>query len=386
MTGRTHWRRSLTGALLLLVASVVTTSPLPANATESPAHLSVWRVINKKRSYSGTAFAVRERHFLTNAHVIQGFIEHDSRHIVLTQRGNTAELTVNFRHAALSLTYDLALFTTREEVEHVLELESRSTPVHGARLRIIGYPETRFAVAEQAEGTLFEDALSYRVPMDRPIAGGFSGAPMLNDGDRVVGVFHSAAGNMAAAVRPEHVHDFLEGKLQWTACRDYASPDACLEAAIEATTRAAEAGDVLAQYQLGKESGLPGHIEWLIRAGEQGFADAQDKLGDHYRDSKDWERAAHWYKRAAVQRHPLAMQGMADLYHEGRGVARDPQRAFRLTRESANAGSTAAQYNLGVLYLWGAGTPVDRELGAHWLAKAAARGDEEARKLLDEMK
>ena len=84
--------------------------------------------------------------------------------------------------------------------------------------------------------------------------------------DLVVGVFHSAAGNMAAAVKLEHIHDFLEGKHQWTACRDYDSPNACLEAAIEATTQAAEAGDVLAQFQLGKESGLPGHIEWLILA------------------------------------------------------------------------------------------------------------------------
>ena len=284
---------------------------------------------------------------------------------MLRQRGNATELTVNYSHAAVSLTYDLALFTTREEVEHVLPLASRSTPVHGARHRIIGYPQGRFAVAEQAEGTTYVDALSFNVPMDRPIAGGFSGAPMLDDDNRVVGVFHSAAGNMADAVKLEHLHHFLEGKLQWTACRDYDSPKTCLEAAIEATTQAAEAGDLLAQFQLGKESGLAGHIEWLTRAAEEGFADAQDQLGDHYRESEDWDRAAHWYRLAAAQGHPLAIVGLAARYDNAEGVARDPGRAFRLMHASASAGYTAAQYNLGIMYLWGVGTPVDRALGRH---------------------
>ena len=54
-------------------------------------------------------------------------------------------------------------------------------------------------------------------------------------------------------------------------------------------------------------------------------------------------------------------------------------------RRSARAGETGAQYNVGVYFLWGVGTPVDRELGKDWLEKAATKGDEDARTLLDKM-
>ena len=110
--GRWRWRPSLAGAFVLLLVSVF--ANLPAQVTaKSMADLAVWQIVNKKRTYTGTAFAIRERHFLTNAHVIEGFVDHDSKQIVLRQQGNALELTVNYRRVALSLTYDLALFTTR---------------------------------------------------------------------------------------------------------------------------------------------------------------------------------------------------------------------------------------------------------------------------------
>ena len=385
IVGRGQLRRSLAGAFLLLLVSTLAYSPPQAMAAESTADLTVWQVVNEKRKYTGTAFAIGKRHFITSAHVIEDFIKQDSKQLVLTQRGNATELTVNYNYVAMSMTYDLAVFSTREEVEHVLRFASPSSGIRRTGLRIIGYPEGRFAVTQQAEGTIYEDALSYSVPLDRPIVGGFSGSPMLDDDDRVVGVFHSAAGNMADVVKLRHVHDFLDGKLQWTACRDHPSQKRCRKASIAATERAAEAGDVLAQFQLGAEKDLPGHADWLTRAAERGFADAQDRLGDHYRERKDWRRTAYWCRRAAEQGHPLAMVGPAARYRNGEGVARDPARAFRLMRESAIVGYTVAQYNLGVMHLRGIGTPVDRELARHWLEKALAKGDEDARSLLDKM-
>ena len=134
------------------------------------------------------------------------------------------------------------------------------------------------------------------VPMDRWIAvSGFSGSPLLDRDDRVVGVLDAADENMASAVRLERVHDVLDRKVQRTACREYASLKTCLEAAVESTMRAANAGDVLAQFQLGWEVDMPGHVEWLTRAAGKGFADAQARLGDHYRIAgNDLRKAAHW--------------------------------------------------------------------------------------------
>ena len=135
--GRWRWRPSLAGAFVLLLVSVLANFPAQVTA-KSMADLAVWQIVNKKRTYTGTAFAIRERHFLTNAHVIEGFVDHDSKQIILRQQGNALELTVNYRLVALSLTYDLALFTTREAVEHVLELAGRETAIRESQHRIVG--------------------------------------------------------------------------------------------------------------------------------------------------------------------------------------------------------------------------------------------------------
>ena len=221
-----------------------------------------------------------------------------------------------------------------------------------------GYPKSHFGVAEQTDGTIHEDALSLRFPVDREFEGGFSGSPLLNRDDQVVGVLHSGSGNMAAAVKLEHVHDFLDGKLQWTACRVYPTPKRCLEAAMRETERLAEAGDVLAQVE----------------------------LGDRYREREDWARALPWCGRAAEQGNAFAMYRLAHIHYHGRGVAKNERRAFEWMHRSARARHTDAQYNVGVYFVWGIGTPVDRELGRHWLEMAAAQGDEAARTLLDRMK
>ena len=170
--------RSTAAIVLILILSAAAGFAAQATATEHSARLAVWKVANKKGTATGTAFAIAKRHFLTNAHVIEDFVNHDSNHIVLVQQGAAAELTVNYRYVAVSLTYDLAAFTTRDEVSHFLHLASPSTHIHGRRHRVFGYPEAHFAVAEQAEDTIDEDALSYRVRMDRRIASGFGPYPL----------------------------------------------------------------------------------------------------------------------------------------------------------------------------------------------------------------
>ena len=106
----------------------------------------------RERRLPGTAFAIGKRYFLTTAHIFQGLVEADFKRLVLTRRGSAADLTVNYGNAALSTTYDLAVFTTRETVEHVLELVYRGTAIGGSRHCIVGYPKGRFAVVRQAEG------------------------------------------------------------------------------------------------------------------------------------------------------------------------------------------------------------------------------------------
>ena len=54
--GRWRWRPSLAGAFILLLVSVLAYGP-PHAAAESMVDLAVWQIVNKKRTYTGTAFA-----------------------------------------------------------------------------------------------------------------------------------------------------------------------------------------------------------------------------------------------------------------------------------------------------------------------------------------
>ena len=58
---------------------------------------------------------------------------------------------------------------------------------------------------------------------------------------------------------------------------------------------------------------------------------------------------------------------------------------FEFYKRRAEEGSDDAQYQLGVRYLAGKGTPKDEKLGREWLGKAAKQGHSLAKKQLAEL-
>lgn len=82
---------------------------------------------------------------------------------------------------------------------------------------------------------------------------------------------------------------------------------------------------------------------------------------------------------------PRAAFDLALRFFRGDGVARDSRRAVTWMKRAAEGGSTQAQVALGRLYLTGF-----EEMGADpaaaesWLAVAAAKGDKDAKKLLND--
>lgn len=78
--------------------------------------------------------------------------------------------------------------------------------------------------------------------------------------------------------------------------------------------KAAEDGDVKAQYDLGMcyvtgkgvSKDLPEAVKWFRKAAEQGHAGAQYILGGCYANGKgvsqDYEEAVNWYSKAALQK------------------------------------------------------------------------------------
>src|SRR5579871_6806360 len=68
---------------------------------------------------------------------------------------------------------------------------------------------------------------------------------------------------------------------------------------------------------------------------------------------------------------------VGEAYAEGKGVTRDPQKAAEWYKKAADAGSISAELHLAVLYRDGAGKtfPRDAQQAAAWYRKAADQGD-----------
>ncbi|SFE17503.1 tetratricopeptide repeat protein [Succiniclasticum ruminis] len=79
-----------------------------------------------------------------------------------------------------------------------------------------------------------------------------------------------------------------------------------------------------------------------------------------------WPYALKWYKRAALQKEPLAVEILRQI------------ECFKSTEQKATEGDAEAQYLLSVYYHDSYGTYQDFEKCTEWLKKAAINGNEDA--------
>jgi TPR repeat protein len=135
-----------------------------------------------------------------------------------------------------------------------------------------------------------------------------------------------------------------------------------------------------------RDEGRTGDAEKFFEiAAQRGHAESQDALGCIYfeRDTDaDHVIARRWSEAAAEQGVPDALTRMGTIYHEGLGIARDPQRAAGYFYAAACKGHPGAQMMFGVACDVGAGVPIDRIEAAQWLMRSAEQGLELARMYL----
>ena len=384
-TGRTRiWLRTavLWVALCVAVALLGPGQALGAavEVDARSAHRAVWKVYGAGKT--GTAFAIGDRHFVTCAHVIKDFADHGATEVFLNRHGSkeSRRLRVNYGHVALTLVQDIALFTTKETVDHYFAL-ARDGAIEGETgLRVMGYPRgLPLESMRQIAPVPFQDELWYEIPVDRDGGGGFSGGPFFNEDGKVVGMLSDGDGNMVSAVKVDVIRRFLDGDLPWTACRDSPSVSECIEQATRQAEELAEAGDRVAQHQLGREGGhLHKDVAMLRRAAEGGFARAQASMGFRMKENEQWAEAARWFRRSAEQGDPSGRTEFALRLYRGQGVARDRRRAFQLMLQAARSGDSTAQFNVGVLYKRGGGTARNVAKARQWLQRAAEHGLDEA--------
>ena len=150
-----------------------------------------------------------------------------------------------------------------------------------------------------------------------------------------------------------------------------------------------------ASFEEGLDSLRAGNPErardvWLPLA-EDGNPDAQyslAKLFEHGNEKveQDLVKAVYWYREAASQNLPAALNNLGLMYAQGRGVPRDAARATELWRSAALEGYPWAQYNLGLAYFKGQGVEVDQRKAVDWFRRAADKGVPEAEFIMGQLR
>ena len=146
---------------------------------------------------------------------------------------------------------------------------------------------------------------------------------------------------------------------------------------------------------------------------QAGDAEAQFVVGRYFMHQDDWAAAVAWFEQAAAQGHAKAMSNAAIGYMEGKGVAKNAEKACRYFEQAhqqlhtvysaenvaicndnnglrdfakaaqffeiaAQQGSAYSQRALGEMYAKGEGVPQSDKQATDWYRQAAANGNMEA--------
>ena len=120
----------------------------------------------------------------------------------------------------------------------------------------------------------------------------------------------------------------------------------------------------------------------VTRAAEAGNAVAQLRLALLYDQGDGVPRSAktayQWYSRAAEQGEPESQNQVGLFCELGEGVAENWDLAARLFQASAQQGWMKGQFSLGRAYQFGIGVPQNRQAAIAWFQKSAAQGNAKA--------
>jgi hypothetical protein len=126
--------------------------------------------------------------------------------------------------------------------------------------------------------------------------------------------------------------------------------------------------------------------QWLIKAGEGGYAPAMTTLGAIYsqgvgRENKDLDPflGAKWYEKGAKAGDPQAMREYGELLVEGKYVSRNFRAAQDWFNKAIDAGDTGAIVDLGMMYEKGEGVPLDYAMAMRQYQAADAKGEPTAK-------
>ena len=111
--------------------------------------------------------------------------------------------------------------------------------------------------------------------------------------------------------------------------------------------------------------------EYAKMAYERGHFDIMYKVGKHFENLEEDEKANEYYKIGSKMGSPWAQCNLAHNYEIGRGIDQDNEMAFELYKASAEKGCAYAQEKLGDFYFEGRYFNQDFEEAFKWYSIAA---------------
>ena len=119
---------------------------------------------------------------------------------------------------------------------------------------------------------------------------------------------------------------------------------------------------------------------------ERGDPNAQSVLGEVYYRGEDYSNAMAWFRKSAQQGYAPGQYNLGVMYLEGSGTPKDEGESVKWFLKAAEQRHLIAVNNLAAAYFYGHGVPQDLVATYMWSSIAASLGDENSKKNLAGLK
>lgn len=333
-----------------LVAAFLVASSTPAASGDLVDRTSraVWKIHGESSEAVGTAFAIGPREFITNAHVVRDLYEgeRDGGIVYLSQGDRRIEFDWAER---VSLTYNVAYFTTVERVRHYLPLATGFDARGNSSLHVVGYLGGLLFSVKQASPIVSEDGWQYVIPVHKisrnRVHVGLEGAPIVDSNGAVVAVVGGFAPfiDTVYGIRSEYARGLLEKGIG-VRCLDLQ----CFRKIADKTHELSRMGNPVAQFQVGHglwDSDRDRDLELLTRAAESGIFLASRYLCTLYRYERglsDSSKAQYWCREAVTPRRMAEVQLQNVSYRPSKVM-------YAVKRSNVRTGPSTGHRRLGLL-------------------------------------
>jgi len=126
-------------------------------------------------------------------------------------------------------------------------------------------------------------------------------------------------------------------------------------------------------------------MEYLLKASEMGWSDADVLIGQMYRDGngveRDLDKCVQYLTKAADNGHNRAMVMLGDLYNDGKLMRKDPAKAYPWYLKSASVGNAKSQYQVAMMLASGIGVEKDEEAAKQWFGRYSSSMVNDSRRI-----